>query len=159
MNTGIIYQGLLRHSAKMNCILMSLKPIFAEEILNGKKKCEIRTYLGKILENDLILIYESKPIKAITGYFHAGKVIITTPHELPKILNNAICNEMPEDNIEYIIKNYMKPKPRKIIIIQITQPTRLTKTITITQLKKMKIKIPRSYTRLNNEKCKNILKE
>ena len=57
--------------------LLSIKPKYGYAILDGKKKFELRKCIGKpINTGDLVVMYFSTPVKAIMGYFIAGKVII-----------------------------------------------------------------------------------
>jgi len=140
---------------KMNCFLMALKPHFAEEILNGKKDCEVRTYLGAINEGDVILVYSSKPVMAVTGYFIAEHTVVVKPNEL---INNlrTLCHKIPRDNEEFIQNNYLKSS-RRILILKITKPKLFQNKISIEQLRKIDIAIPRSYARINAQTCKEII--
>ena len=139
----------------MNCFLMSFKPQFAEEILDGHKDCEVRTYLGAINEGDLLLVYESGPVMSITGYFTAGPSMAVKSHDLISALTR-LCSKMPRDNEEFILKNYLKPS-RKILIIKVMNPTKLSKPIPLNQLRGIGITIPRSYVRIDELICREII--
>jgi len=134
---------------------MALKPHFAEEILNGHKDCEVRTYLGAINEGDLLLVYESGPVMSITGYFTAGPSMAVKSHDLISALTR-LCSKMPRDNEEFILKNYLKPS-RKILIIKVMNPTKLSKPIPLNQLRGIGITIPRSYVRIDELICREII--
>ncbi|MCD6510320.1 MAG: DNA-binding protein [Thermoprotei archaeon] len=56
-------------------ILMSIKPYFAEKILEGLKRFELRRKVGEIPERSRIVLYASSPMKAIIGEFTVGRVI------------------------------------------------------------------------------------
>ncbi|MGC9178789.1 MAG: hypothetical protein ACP5GZ_01115 [Vulcanisaeta sp.] len=117
----------------MNCILMSLKPQFADEVLTGQKKCEVRTFMGTISKGSIVLVYYSSPVRLVRGYFIAGDSIIVRPSELMSILSDR-CRDMPRNNMIYVITKYLRSKKR-ILILDITNPTILPKAITIAQLK------------------------
>ncbi|GAB6944515.1 ASCH domain-containing protein [Vulcanisaeta sp. JCM 14467] len=134
---------------------MALNPRFADEILTGLKKCEVRTFLGSIGVGDTILVYYSSPVKAVKGYFTAGNSIVVRPSELMNVLNNK-CSDMPRDNLEYILTKYLRAK-RRVLILNIINPVMLPRIIPLTELVKLNIKIPRSYTKIDNETCQKIL--
>lgn len=58
----------------MNLIL-SLKPQFAQKILDGSKLYEYRKKIPMRNDIDRVYIYASKPIQAIVGYFNDLSVI------------------------------------------------------------------------------------
>src|SRR5271157_5356318 len=59
-----------------NAILMSVKPSYAEKIFNRTKTVELRRIKPKFLqEGDLILVYVSSPVKALTGAFTVSSVM------------------------------------------------------------------------------------
>ncbi|MBA2863982.1 ASCH domain-containing protein [Methanococcus maripaludis] len=62
-------------------ILLSIKPIFAERIKEGKKTVEIRRMFHAD-PGDSIFIYESKPVQRITARFKVEKVIHYLPDKL-----------------------------------------------------------------------------
>ena len=49
--------------------LMSIKPLFAEQILSGQKRYELRRRAGEISAGSLVVLYASNPVKAIVGEF------------------------------------------------------------------------------------------
>jgi predicted transcriptional regulator len=62
-------------------IIISIKPAYADMILNGKKKYEFRKHsftkpIGKAL------IYSTKPMSKIVGYFTVDKVLKNTPAKI-----------------------------------------------------------------------------
>jgi predicted transcriptional regulator len=44
---------------------MSLKPQFADEVLTGQKKCEVRTFMGTISKGSIVLVYYSSPVRLV----------------------------------------------------------------------------------------------
>ena len=55
-------------------VLLSIKPRFVFEIINGRKKYEFRKNIFK--QNiEIIYIYSSNPTKKIIGYFTSDKIL------------------------------------------------------------------------------------
>lgn len=64
-------------------IIMSIKPKYADKILNGTKKFEFRKSIPKrIDEIDKVFIYSTFPIQMVIGYFTIKKVYKMNPLEL-----------------------------------------------------------------------------
>ena len=63
------------------CVLMSIRPSFADAILDGSKKVEFRK---RLLASDIrkAYIYVTAPVKAIHGEFAVGNQVVGTPEEL-----------------------------------------------------------------------------
>lgn len=62
---------------------MSIKPKYADKILNGTKKFEFRKSIPKqINEIDKVFIYSTFPIQRVIGYFTVKKVYKMNPLEL-----------------------------------------------------------------------------
>lgn len=56
-------------------VLLSIKPRYAQRILSGVKKFELRTWIGlDLYPGMLVVMYVSGNIKAIAGEFRIGKV-------------------------------------------------------------------------------------
>lgn len=64
----------------MNAIL-SIKPKYAQAILNGQKLVEFRK---KVFKNEVerVYIYSSSPIQKIVGYFTIEEIVKASPIEL-----------------------------------------------------------------------------
>lgn len=61
---------------KNNAILMSIRPQYASKIFDGTKTVELRRIKPKTLDNgDLIFVYVSSPVKALTGAFRVASVV------------------------------------------------------------------------------------
>ena len=63
-------------------VLLSIKPQFAEEILNGKKKYEYRKSIFKDKNVSKILLYATKPIGKIIGEFAVDSILREKPETL-----------------------------------------------------------------------------
>lgn len=63
-------------------ILLSIRPEFAEKILNGTKKYEFRKKGFKRTDVKKILIYATKPVGKIVGEFDIAEIIEDVPSRL-----------------------------------------------------------------------------
>ncbi|CAG0964490.1 hypothetical protein METP2_01007 [Methanosarcinales archaeon] len=64
-------------------VLLSIKPKYVEEILNGNKKYEFRKSIFKCREElEMIYIYSSSPVKKIVGAFVIENIIEDHPEVL-----------------------------------------------------------------------------
>lgn len=67
-----------------NLILISIKEKYVNEILSGNKTIELRKSMPKASKGDIILIYTTKPIMAVTAIASVGGIISCTPDEMWK---------------------------------------------------------------------------
>ena len=63
-------------------LLMSIKPVYIQQILEGKKTVELRRTRPRVLPGDLIVFYASSPQKAIRAAATVGSIIEGTPAEI-----------------------------------------------------------------------------
>ena len=68
----------------MKKILLSIKPIFVERILQGSKLVEYRKRLPKMNETHQVLIYRSQDLKKIVAEFTIGDVVEGLPESVWK---------------------------------------------------------------------------
>ena len=66
--------------------ILSIKPKYVKEIVDGNKKYELRKVIFK-KNVKKIYVYESAPTKKIVGTFKVGKVLKSEPAELWKSLS------------------------------------------------------------------------
>jgi predicted transcriptional regulator len=67
----------------MRPILLSIKPRFAEAIYSGQKTIELRKRRPRIIgEGATVFLYETTPVKQVTGYFVVANVIETDVSQL-----------------------------------------------------------------------------
>lgn len=83
-------------------ILMSIRPRFAERILKGIKKFELRRYIFPIPERSRIIVYASSPIKAIIGEFEAGRVFKASPETVWQFVNTFPDSGIEDEDWKYI---------------------------------------------------------
>jgi len=59
-----------------NNVLLSVRPKYADKIFERTKTVELRRIRPKLLEEgDLVLLYVSSPVQALTGAFKVDKII------------------------------------------------------------------------------------
>ena len=64
-------------------VLLSIKPKYVEEIMNGNKKYEFRKSVFKCREDvELVYIYSTSPVKKIVGVFTIKNIIEDHPRNL-----------------------------------------------------------------------------
>ncbi|WP_429022078.1 ASCH domain-containing protein [Aeromonas veronii] len=63
-------------------VLLSIKPEFANSILDGKKKFEFRKRIFKNKGVRTIIIYATQPVGRIIGEFEVGEIIESKPVDL-----------------------------------------------------------------------------
>lgn len=81
-------------------VLLSIKPQYVKEILEGRKKYEFRKAIYKTQDVKSIYIYSSAPEKKIVAKFTPAKVIEDSPEKLwKKYKKTAGINQ--EDFFEY----------------------------------------------------------
>lgn len=70
-------------------VLMSIKPVYAELIKSGQKKIELRRIAPKVKPGDVLIIYESSPVKRVTAFCEIDSIVVTEPSKLWEIAKNA----------------------------------------------------------------------
>lgn len=63
-------------------ILLSIKPRFANEIFEGRKKVELRRKRPNIKDKCIVFLYAASPVSAIVGAFRLNEVVIRSPQEM-----------------------------------------------------------------------------
>lgn len=62
--------------------LVSVRPRYAEKIYSGEKRVELRKVRPPVSAGSLVLLYESAPIKALTGLFVVGGLESEAPPQV-----------------------------------------------------------------------------
>lgn len=63
-------------------ILLSIKPEYAEKILNGTKRFEYRRVIFKRRDVRSVVIYATKPVGKVVGEFQVGGLLTENPRSL-----------------------------------------------------------------------------
>lgn len=61
---------------------MSIKPVYAELIKTGQKTIELRRVAPKVKAGDVLVIYESSPVKRVTAFCEIEAIVVTEPNKL-----------------------------------------------------------------------------
>ncbi len=65
-------------------LFISVKPEFANKIVEKEKTIELRKIKPHVSEGDYVIIYASSPVMAVVGFGMIKEVIDTTPEEMWK---------------------------------------------------------------------------
>lgn len=65
-----------------NSVLMSMRPEYAQRILNGEKQVEIRRRFSKKWVGERVSLYASAPVKCLVGEAVIANVVVGTPDEV-----------------------------------------------------------------------------
>lgn len=71
-------------------VLMSIKPKYADKILSGEKKYELRRKIFKE-KVDSIIIYSSSPVMKVVGEVEVDGVIVDKPEEIFQRFKPHLC--------------------------------------------------------------------
>ncbi len=63
-------------------VLLSVKPKYAEKIVEGKKKYEFRRAIFKIQNIEKVYIYSSSPVSKIVAAFEIKKILKDSPEKI-----------------------------------------------------------------------------
>ena len=70
-------------------LVLSVRPVFAEAIVDGRKTIEIRRQRPDVSPGTLGLVYSSSPIQAVVGSFRVDEILTGTPEELWLVAEGA----------------------------------------------------------------------
>lgn len=66
----------------MNMYLLPIHHKYAAAIYDGTKRYEIRRHIPNLHVGDYVFLYETSPIKRITGYFIVDNILLGSPEWL-----------------------------------------------------------------------------
>lgn len=131
-----------------NILIISVKPEFAEKIINGQKTIELRKSLPKKVTNEsYILIYVTSPIKEIWGICKINKIV---KHE-PKIFWSLYGSETGVSKTQFF--DYYKSN-KSAFGIELKEIRNFSKySIELQKLRKAfpKFKPPQTYSYINSD--------
>lgn len=131
-------------------VLMSIKPIYAELIKSGKKTIELRRIAPKVNSGDVLVIYESAPVKRITSYCEIDAVIIAEPTQLWEIACDSAGVTL--DSFTDYFKGKMYAVGIKLGIPQILSASKELSEVSAD------LQAPQSYRYLTQDQFKKITK-
>ena len=126
-------------------VLMSIKPVFAEEILTGFKKFELRSRTADIASGDKIIMYASTPVKSLVGMFTAGRIFTLTYEELSRMYGQNQLPGITERDLEF-----MRGRKRPLLAIEVLNPIRFNEPIHLSEIRQQipGFRPPMNYVRL-----------
>ena len=71
-------------------IIVAIKPEFSDRIFSGTKKIELRKSKPNLEKNDIILVYNTVPDKAVVGICRVNEIIQSTPNDIWKKYSNDL---------------------------------------------------------------------
>jgi predicted transcriptional regulator len=101
-------------------VLLSIKPRYAQRILSGIKKFELRTWIGlNLYPGMLVVMYVSGNVKAIVGEFRIGKVY----KGRPEYVWGRLLEEGGEDATGVGDEDYLYiARARKAMALEVLEP-------------------------------------
>ncbi len=118
-------------------ILLSIKPEYAEKILDGKKLFEFRKRLPKNKAVKTVVIYATKPVGKILGEFTIEEIISDSPDQLWTITSTF-------SGISKITFDEYFKDTKKALAIKISFPKRYSNPLDISTVLNQK-KPPQSF--------------
>ncbi len=129
----------------MAVYLLSIKPWFAKQIYEGIKKYELRRKVGVIEPHSDVIIYESAPVKAVTGVMKVGEVRVLPPEKVELMVLSGELKGCGEADLKYVSGE------RPVLVIEVIESKKLRRILTLEDLRAIipGFKPPLSYIRLD----------
>ncbi|MFT1057594.1 hypothetical protein [Enterobacter hormaechei] len=132
----------------MDKIIISIKPMYIEKILNGSKIIELRRRVGKFfIPNNEIYLYSTSPVKALVGKAIIEKVVkeelTLSKKRKNKILKSACIDECSFD--KYFLGS------KCCFLIHLSGIIEFQKHLPISSLKNIGITPPQSFGYIKND--------
>ena len=114
-------------------VLLTIRPKYAQRILSGYKKFELRTWIGlDLVPGMLVVMYVSGDVKAIVGEFRIGKVIKGRPDFVRKQIETAGGEEttgVGEEDYSYISRS------KKAFALEVTNAKKYKRPIYLNEVR------------------------
>jgi len=126
------------------CYLLSIKPLFGEQILSGVKGYELRRR-GRFEPGSIMVLYESTPVRAVVGEFKAGRVFRVELGELLELLRRGELRGCGEADVPYVLG------ARRVVVIEVVDPVRYPRPLSLAELRRLipGFRPPMSYARFD----------
>lgn len=133
--------------------LMSIKPLFARQIYSERKGFELRKR-GRIKEGSRIILYETAPLKAITGEFKAGRILLLKFSDVYRMIVEGKLRGCDKRDLDYVRGG------DKIQVIEILNSKEYNVFLRLRDLRALVPRFvpPRSYIKLNKEKYRPLIR-
>lgn len=131
-------------------VLMSIKPRYAELIKSGEKTLELRRIAPKVNPGDILIIYESMPVKRITAFCTIDEMIIAEPEKLWKMAKGAAG--LSHDAFVRYFAGKSQAAGIKLRNVHLLKEPKLLSVIS------MNLRAPQSYRYLGQEEFQIVIK-
>lgn len=142
----------------MPCAIISIKPAYAFEIINGVKDCEVRAYRGEIGTDTVVYLYASKPLQELVGHFRPRAVFIGSYDECIRYVRSH-CPSLASsnENLRYVINKY-RGYTGRLVVIEVAEVKGYKRGLKLRYLREALkgFRVPRSYKVLGDDDCKVI---
>ncbi|UXD21543.1 DNA-binding protein [Ignicoccus pacificus DSM 13166] len=114
-------------------MLLSIKPKYAQRILSGYKKFELRTWIGlDFYPGMLVVMYVSGNVKSIVGEFRVGKVY----KGRPEYVWGRLIEEGGEERTGVGDEDYLYiARARKAMAIEVLEPKKYKRPVKLEELR------------------------
>ena len=82
---------MLIQSTACEFLIISVRPKFADAIVDGRKTIEVRRKRPSVQPGTLGLVYSSSPVQAVVGSFRVDRILSGTPDELWQTARQGAC--------------------------------------------------------------------
>ncbi len=86
---------------KNSPLLFSIKPHYADLVFQGLKAAELRKQITSYMEDRIVFIYVSSPVKQLRGGFHIGHVWSGPPEEIWDQVSELAAVNKPDFDAYY----------------------------------------------------------
>lgn len=118
----------------MTVWIFPIKPLFAAQIYSGLKKYELRRRV-RVSRGDLVVLYETAPVKALTGEFVAGEVVLKPAEVVRRDVIAGLLRGCDERDLPYVgLKGV-------VAVIEVRAPRVYPEPITLDELRKLPVKL------------------
>lgn len=122
-----------------NAVLLSIRPRFAEAILNGSKTYELRRRFPKLEPGTTVYLYSSSPDMAIVGSFVTAEIQHADKRTIWRQLRNYLGLDEEEFN------DYLDNRTHAVGI-KTTQVRRFRTSVRLSEIRdSMKVEAPQSF--------------
>lgn len=134
-------------------LFISVKPEYADKIINHQKTIELRKNLPNVNNGDYVIIYATVPIKTVVGFAKIKQIIRTNPKQMWSE-NSDRLGISKEEFEKYYANSEIS------VGIEINSVTKLNVGFSLQEIKKFipKFSPPQTYKYLSNNQALRLYK-
>jgi len=140
-------------NSPLDGIVMSIRPNYSKQIMEGDKIIEIRKKFNSKWKNHIVTIYSSSPVKELVGYATIKKIV----EDKPEVIWSKHSDELGCSKLEF--DGYTKDAD-KIFAIFLSDINKFHNNLSLNYLSNFyekKIYPPQSYSSVKDTEWKNII--